>query len=231
VVDVDWWAPLGDAGRLEIHEPLAPEEVQRRLAASAEVDVPLGRAEVGDHVVEFVARGRTRLARTSASTVGLLDLSAPPAPGGGFQRPVTLLGATGEAVRHEDDARGSRLRGALRYLRLTLGARVWAWHYTGGRAAGERLVLVPGGHPSGAAPRVVTHPSARGRSWGNPTGGASAETHVTTWTPDASAAEVLLVELLATTWLGAVVDYRAARIAGGFGELLASAPKPDANTT
>lgn len=226
-----WWEPIGAPGRLEVHEPVAPEDVHRRLVAAPTAEVPLGQAAIGGHAVEYVALGRTRFARADGERIALLDLSAPADPAGAFRRPVVVLGDPGEAVLDEDADLGGRLRGPLRFLRITAGSRTWVWHYAGGRAAGERLVLVSGDRPGADGGRVVTHPSARGRSLGNPTGGASADTHVTAWTADAAPAEVLLVELLATTWLGALVDHRMARVAAGAAELLAAAPRPDANTT
>jgi hypothetical protein len=226
-----WWEPTGAPGRIEVHEPVAPDGVHRRLAAAPTVEVPLGEALIGDRVVEFGALGRTRFARAAGERIALLDLSAPADPTGAFRRPVVVLGDPGEAVLDQDVELGGRLRGPLRFLRVTAGSRTWVWHYAGGRAAGERLVLVPGDRPDADGARVVTHPAAQGRSLGNPTGGASVDTHVTTWTGDAAPAEVLLVELLATTWLGALVDHRMARVAAGAAELLASAPRPDANTT
>lgn len=227
----DWWGPLGEAGRLEVHEPMAPADLQRLLARSADTEIRLGHTDLRGQRLEFVARGRARRVRLGAETVALLDLSGPADLTAAFHRPITVLGETGEAVRHEDDERGSRLRGALRYLRISIADRVWVWHYAGGRTAGERLVLGRGDTPSDAAPIVTTYPSARGRALGNPKGGATAETHVTSWAPGAAAAEVLLVELLASTWVGRVVDYRPTRIAEGVSELLGVAPRPDANTT
>jgi hypothetical protein len=225
----DWWHPLGAAGQVEVREPLDPASVQHRLTADPAAELSLGRAELPGGALDLVARGRTRLVRSAGETVAELDLSAPPDPTGGFSRPIAVLGQAGEATRRTEEGRGARLRGALRYLRISAGASVWVWHYDGGRVAGERLVLCPGEVP-GSTPVVVTHPSAQGRSLGNPTGGATADTHLTTWTAEARPVDVLVVELLASTWLGSLVDYRAARVVEGVSELLGSAPRPDTNT-
>jgi hypothetical protein len=225
----DWAEPLGDAGQVAVHEPVPPEQAVRLLGTAPDLEVALGRAELPGRALELVARGPARFARCAGETVAVLDLSGPPDPTGGFYRPVRILGEAGRATRRTDETRMSRLLGALRYLHLAVGDEVWVWHYAGGRTAGERLVLCPGDVP-GAAALVTTHPSAHGRSLGNPTGGATADTHVTRWTARARPVDVLLAELLASSWLGALVDYRPARIAGGFTELLGSAPRPDANT-
>jgi hypothetical protein len=225
----DWWHPLGVAGQVAVRETVDPASLQQRTTADPAAELSLGRVELPHLPLDLVARGRTRSVRSEGETVAELDLSAPPDPAGGFSRPVTILGRTGEATRRTDEGRRSRLRGALRYLRITAGGEVGVWHYDGGRAAGERLVLCPG-ELSGSTPVVVTHPSAQGRSLGNPTGGATADTHVTAWTAAARPVDVLVVELLASTWLGGIVDYRPARVAEGVSELLGSAPRPDANT-
>ena len=226
---MDWWAAFGLAGRIEVAEPLSPEAAQRRLTADPDVDVALGRAELPGLPIDLAARGRTRSARSGSETLGMLDFSGPPDLTGGFHRPLTLLGHTGEVVRRTAETRRSRLRGSLRYLSIAAGPTVRVWHYLGGRAAGERLVLCAGERP-GSTPLVVTHPSAHGRALGNPTGGATGDTHVTSWSAEARPADVLLVELLASAWLGVLVDYRPTRVVEGFSELLGVLPRPDANT-
>ena len=90
-------------------------------------------------------------------------------------------------------------------------------------------MLVRGDEPGGE-PVVTTHPAADGRALGNPTGGAGVDRHVTAWTADATFGEVALAELLATSRLDGLVDYRAARMVEGAQELAGYAPRAEGNT-
>jgi hypothetical protein len=110
-----------------------------------------------------------------------------------------------------------------------VGPDAWVWHFVGGRMAGEQLVLAHGAEPGDEAV-VTTYPAARGRSLGNPKGGAARDRHVTSWTADAVLRDVVLAELLATAGLGGLVDYRAMRVAEGAYELLGYAPRLEGNT-
>ena len=223
-----WWAPIG-AGRLEVRELLGPEVWHRYFAADPEVELELGTTRLPDRVLELRARRFTRLLCSEGQVVAELDVSGPPDLTGGWDKPLTLLGTPGRALLQTDESRPSRLRGALRYLRISVGERQWVWHFAGGRAAGERLVLCRGEVPGGT-PVVITFPSARGRSLGSLKGGATSDTRVVTWEPAASRAEVVIAELCAMSSLHGLVDYRGARIAEGVSELLGHLPRAEPNT-
>lgn len=229
--DIDWWRPFGAPGRTAVRELLDPAVWQRYFAADPEMELELGRTDMDGHVLDLRARRLLRVIRGGGETVATLDLSGPPAPSGGWTRPVTVLGAPGQMAQHTDEDRRSRLRGTLRYLHVAVGDRSWVWHFEGGRVAGERLVLRIGDQPADAGePVVVTHPSAMGRSLGSLHGGATADTRVVTWAAGATPADVVVAELCAMSKLDGLVDYRASRVAEGFGELLDLLPRAEGNT-
>lgn len=214
-----------------MRELLDPAVWQRYFAADPETELALGRTDLGGHVLDLRARRLLRVIRSGGQTLATLDLTGPPAPSGGWSKPMTMLGAAGLVAQHIDEGRRSRLRGALRYLHVAVGDRSWVWHFEGGRVAGERLVLRIGDHPADAGePIVVTHPSAMGRSLGSLGGGATADTRVVAWARTAAPADVVVAELCAMSKLDGLVDYRASRVAEGFGELLDHLPRAEGNT-
>lgn len=226
----DWLTTLGGPGRVDVTELLPPDSWGRSLAADHDAELELARTILNGEVVRVVGRWMRRSLDASGDVLAELDLTGDPQPSGAFRKVLWLHGTRGTVEVHTDPSRPSRLRGALRYLRITVGEQTWVWHFEGGKAAGERLVLARGDRP-GIAPAVVTtFPASHGRHLGNPRGGATADTHVTGWEPDATGLEVALVELLAVSRMEGLVDYRPARIAEGFSELLGVAPRPDANT-
>ena len=226
----DWWQPLAVAGDVSVTELLPVEALPRYFAADQGVALELARATVAGQPVEVGARWQLRFARCAGTVLAELDLSGAPDPAGGYDKVLRLGDASGSVVLRTDESRRSRLRGALRFLHVEAAGRDWVWHFEGGRAAGERLVLSPGRTPGEGPALVTTHPAARGRALANPTGGASVDSHVTSWVPEAGLGDVVLAELLATTRLDGLVDYRPSRIAEGVSELLDLAPRPEANT-
>jgi hypothetical protein len=226
-----WWEPVGERGHARVRELLAPQALPRYFAEDRSVELELAGAEVAGRSVDLVARWQVRIARCGGLALAELDLSGGPDPAGGYDKVLRVLGSTGSVVLQVDESRRSRLRGSLRFLRVEAAGRAWVWHFDGGRAAGERLVLSPGRLPGDGPALVTTHPAARGRSLANPTGGATVDTHVTSWAPQASLVDVALAELLATARLDGLVDYRPSRIAEGVGELLDLVPRPEGNTT
>jgi hypothetical protein len=230
VADVDWWQPIGEPGRLDVRELLSPAVWPRYFAADPDVELELGHADLRGRTLDFDARRPTRVVRCEGEVIAELDLFGPPDVTGGWQKAITILGTRGEGVLQTDESRTSRLRGALRYLQVTVGEHAWVWYFEGGRAAGERLVLARGNRPGQGAAVVGTHPAAQGRVLGNPKGGATTDTRVTSWEPAACVAEVGLAELLAMARLDALVDYRPARIADGISELLDVLPRSEGNT-
>jgi hypothetical protein len=226
----DWLAALADPGRIEVTELLHPDSWSRSLAADHGAELELATASLRGEQIQVIGSWKRRSARSADDVLVDLDLSGDPQPAGGFRKVLWLGGTAGSVEMHTDETRPSRLRGALRYLRLEVGDQRWVWHFEGGKAAGERLVLARGERPGAASAVVTTYPASHGRHLGNPRGGATADTHVTTWDAGASALEVALVELLAVSRMDGLVDYRPARIAEGFSELLDVAPRPDANT-
>lgn len=224
------WEPLGDAGAAEVRELLALEALSRYFAADRDAELDLARTTVAGRPLEVGARWQLRSAVCAGVSVEL-DLSGEPDPAGGYRKTLRAPGSQGSVVLQTDETRRTRLRGALRFLRVQLDDRSWVWHFDGGRAAGERLTLCRGDLPGDGAPVVTTYPAARGRSLGNPKGGATLDTHVTSWSADASLGELVLAELLATCRLDRLVDYRPSRIAEGVGELIELLPRPEANTS
>lgn len=227
----EWWAPIGEGGQVAVQELLAQEALPRYFAEDRGTELVLARTTVTAWTVEVGARWQARFARCADTLLAELDLSGDPDPTGGFRKALTVAGRAGSVVMETDESRRSRLRGALRFLRLEAAGRVWVWHFEGGRAAGERLVLSSGRLPGEAPALVTTHPAGRGRALGNPTGGATVDTHLTSWSPEACVVDVVLAELLATARLDGLVDYRPSRIAEGVGELFDLVPRPEANTT
>lgn len=227
---LDWWRPFGGPGRSAVRELLAPGVWQRYFAADPEVELELGRTDLGQAVLDLRARRLTRIIRRDEETVAELDLTGPPDFTGGWEKGLSVLGAPGRAVLRIDPDRPSRLRGALRYLHVTAGEKSWVWHFEGGRAAGERLVLRTGERPEEGTPLVVTYPSATGRSLGSLKGGATTDTRVVTWTGHAAPADLVVAELCAMSRLDRLVDYRGSRIAEGFSELLDHVPRAEPGT-
>jgi hypothetical protein len=225
----DWWRPTGEPGRAEVRELLSPDAWHRYFAEDPGIELELGRAEVGELVLDLGARSMSRFVRAAGAEVVVLDVSGPPDFSGGWQKAVRVLDGPGEALLRTDETRPSRLRGALRYLLISTATRSWVWHFEGGRTAGERLVLSRGEEPGGP-PLVETWPASHGRSLGSLRGGATVDTHVTCWGAEASAAEVALAELLAVSRLDRLVDYRPTRIASGFGELIDLLPRAEPGT-
>jgi hypothetical protein len=226
----DWLTALGDPGRIEVTELLHPDSWGRSLAEDHQAELELARTTFNGEQLRVLARWMRRSLDASGDPLAELDLTGDPQPSGAFRKVLWLRGTTGSVEVCTDETRTSRLRGPLRYLRIAVGAQAWVWHFEGGRAAGERLVLARGEWPGTTGALVTTYPASRGRHLGNPRGGATDDTHVTGWEPDATALEVALVELLAVSRLDGLVDYRPARIAEGVSELLGVAPRPDADT-
>lgn len=230
MAELDWWRPIAEPGRTVVRELLDPEVWQRYFAADPELELDLGRTNLADQVLDLRARRLTRSIRCAGQTLAELDLSGPPDFTGGWEKTFMLLGTPGRVIRRTDADRPSRLRGALRHLQLAAGGRSWVWHFEGGRAAGERLVLRAGDRPDAGDPLVVTYPSAMGRSLGSLKGGATADTRVVTWSAGTTPADVVVAELCAMSKLDNLVDYRASRIAGGFSELLDHLPRAEPGT-
>ena len=207
----DWWDPLAESGGVAVTELLAVESLPRYFAADQDVELELARLTIAGEQVEVGARWQKRFARYAGTDLVELDLSGAPDPTGGYDKALRLGESVGSVVLRAGESRRSRLRGALRFLQVEVAGLSWVWHFEGGRAAGERLVLSRGHAPGEGPALVTTYPAARGRSLGNPTGGATVDTHVTSWAPEAGPGDVVLAELLATARLDALVDYRPSR--------------------
>ena len=209
------WEPIAEGGRVEVTELVAVEALSRYFAQDQDAELQLARTTIAGRSVEAVARWQRRLVRCDGVVLAELDLSGAPDPTGGYRKVLRVEESAGSVLLETDDSRRSRLRGALRFLRVEAAARTWVWHFEGGRAAGERLVLSRGRTPGDGEPLATTHPAARGRALGNPTGGATVDTHVTSWTPAAGLGDVVLAELLACARLDRLVDYRPQPDRGG----------------
>jgi len=222
---------MGAPGTIEVLELVRYADLGRRTKERPTELVELAATDLaGRHLVSS-AFGSRRLAAVDGETVVLLDLERLPGDRevSRWRKSLELFGERGEASLESDRARGSRLRGPLRFLRITGVGGQWCWHFLGGRAAGERLVLVRGDEPGGE-PVVTTHPAQDGRGLGNPTGGAGVDRHVTSWAAEASFGEVVLAELPAPSRLDGLVDYRAARMVEGTQELVGYLPRAEGNT-
>lgn len=227
---LDWSAPLGSPGRLEVEELLRPDRWASYFAQAPGQEIELAHWSIAEEQVHVAASRGHRLARVGRLVLADLVLdSGPPGDGTVWEKPLLLLDRRCTVRRRVDREHGSRLRGPLRYLEVTGTTQRWVWHFEGGRVAGERLVLRRGEQPLDGPVLVTVWPSSQSRGLGNPSGGASETGHVTAWSADASPIEVLLAELFATARLDGMVDYRAARVADGLSELLEQAPHADPN--
>ena len=228
---MDWFEPLGREGRIEVTELLTLDRLGASTRAEPTRTFDLAATAVAGRSLVVSATGVRRAATVDGAVVATIDLTRRPeveGPGG-WSKTLELDGGHFSASVRSDPSRGSRLRGPLRHLHVAGPGRSWVWHFVGGTLAGEQLVLVRGEEPGGDAV-VATHPAARGRSVGNPRGGATADSHVTSWTAGAALGEVVLAELLAVARLEGLVDYRAARIADGVQELVGYVPRVEGNT-
>lgn len=228
---LDGAGPIGAAATVEVDELVPYVELGQRSSQRPTELLELSITEIAGHRLVCGAVGWRRVASVDGEVVVALDLDRRPGEVGGdrWSKPVELFGEHAAVSLESDRARGSRLRGPLRFLRVTGPSAGWCWHFVGGRAAGERLVLVRGDEPGGQ-PVVTTFPASHGRALGSPAGGATADRHVTSWTADALVAEVVLAELLAASRLDGLVDYRAARVVEGAQELTGYAPRVEGNT-
>jgi hypothetical protein len=226
-----WSEPVGAPGTIEVVELVRYADLARRTKERPDELVELSATEVAGRQVACGALGWRRIAAADGDAAVELDLQRLPdeVDVTRWRKSVELFGEHGEVTLESDREQGSRLRGPLRFLRIDGAGVQWCWHFVGGRAAGERLVLVRGDLPGGE-PVVTTYPAQDGRSLGNPTGGAAVDRHVTSWAGEASFGEIVLAELLATSRLGGLVDYRAARVVEGTQELIGYAPRAEGNT-
>jgi hypothetical protein len=231
VPEVDWTAPTGTPGEVEVAELVRFDALGRSSRAEPLRCVDLAVAEVAGRSLRCSAIGWRRTMLLDGEVVAMIDVERRPdqVREGGWTRPLELDGAAYSVSVRTDATRGSRLRGALRYLHVDGETDHWVWHFVGGRLAGERLVLSRGDRPGGEAV-VTTCPAGQGRSLGEPRGGATFDRHVTSWTAAAELREVVLAELLTTARLDGLVDYRAARIAEGVQELTGYVPRMEGNT-
>jgi len=226
-----WSDPVAGPGTIEVVELVRHTDLGRRAKERPADLVELAATDVAGRRLACRAGGWRRVAAADGETVVTLDLERLPGEVDltRWRKSLEFFGERGEASLELNRARGSRLRGPLRFLRVSAAGAQWCWHFAGGRAAGERLVLARGDEPGGE-PMVTTHPAQDGRALGSPTGGAGVDRHVTTWAADASFGEVVLAELLATSHLDGLVDYRAARLVEGTQELIGYAPRAEGNT-
>lgn len=227
--ETDWSTPLGTEGQVAVQELVRYDDLGRLVRDRPLERVELSRVEVAGHLLVCAAIGWARLASVDGAVVASLDLQrrVDQDEEGGWSKPIELFGRSTRATLRHDDHRGSRLRGPLRFL--TIGDGAWCWHFLGGRVAGERLVLGRGSCPGGE-PLVTTYPAVQGRSMGKASGGATSDRHVTSWLPTAGIADLVVAELFAAARLDGLVDYRAARLAGGVQELVGYVPRVEGNT-
>jgi len=225
----DWTVALGAPGTIVVTELVRYDDLGRSSRERPGALIELASTEVAGRRLACTTLGWRRLGSVDGQVAATLDLERRPGEveGGGWSKPMELLGEQTRATLCTDSSRGSRLRGPLRYL--SVGDGRWCWHFVGGRTAGEELVLARGREPGGD-PVVRTFPAAQGRSLGRTAGGATFDRHVTSWSSDAELREVLLAELFATAKLDGLVDYRAARVMEGVQELTGYVPRVEGNT-
>ena len=117
---------------------------------------------------------------------------------GDWVKPLHLVGEE-RVVTHgkvKDDGRRARLRGGLRYLSIQGPGRSWVWHFEGGVVAGGAWCCARAAAGARGSPVVTTVPAAAGRGLGHVERHQEVDTQITRWQPAATAAELVLVELL-----------------------------------
>ena len=207
---MDWWAPLGDEGELRVVQLMDQVVRQRVIGTEGQGEVLTATLEIAG--VALCAVSSYKHVALSAGTEVLAAVDFRPTPQerrpGDWVKPLHLVGEELAITRGKakDGGRQGRLRGAVRFRGIQGGGRSWVWHFEGGLMAGRRLVLSRGERPGEEEPVVTTVPASAGRGMGHGERHQQLDTHVTRWRPEATAAELALVELLTLAELHHQID-------------------------
>ena len=219
MADPDWWAPIGEAGELLVKE-LADDSLRARALSTTNVrEVPLAEFSLGGRRLIAEVGHRAYSLREGDGVVALL---APPATKGRAWV-VDLAGSQLEGTHERVDLQPEPEAKVeqVYYLLFRAPGRSWVMHFTGGRVAGEKLVLSRGDIPRAEPPVVTCVPAAQSRQVPRPRmrRREPVDTHMTSWTEDAAPAEIALAQLVMLAGLHAGVDYLAAGLVGAAREI------------
>lgn len=212
---VDWQAPLATAGRMQVRELVPDASVHERALRTEDVrEVALAEISLlGRSLTAEVGHGAYRLRDGDDVVARLCPPEGKGAPWTGdlAGRGLTLSHERADLQR-EPGAKAEQVQ----FLRVRSDAQSWVVHYVGGRLAGEELVVSRGDVPHGSAAVVTCVPAARSRDLPRSRlrRRHPADEHTTSWTAEATAAEVALAELVVLAGLHNHVDYLAAAFAG-----------------
>jgi hypothetical protein len=220
MTDPDWWAPLGAPGELRVKELVDDEPLRNRALATENVE------EIT--LAEFSLGGRPLIAEVGHRAYSLRDgadvlvrLTPPTAKGQPWAVELAgeQLAATYEYVDLQTDAESKVDQ--VYYLLFRAPGRSWVMHFTGGRLAGETLVLSRGDIPRTAPAVLRCVPASQSRQVPRPRlrRRQPADTHVTSWTGEASPAEIALAQMVLLAGLHSGVDYLAAGLVGAAREI------------
>ena len=216
---LDWWAPLGAAGELRVRHLVADPTLRRRALRTENVqEIPLAR---------FALAGRDLVAEVGSWSYVLRAGERPMlrfvvTPDRPWRAEVAGVELEMDEVFVDLPRPGSDKVERVHFLRLSgpSGSRVL--HFTGGRLAGETLVLVRDEVPGGErAPVVSCVPAPRTRELPKSAlrRAQPADVDVVTWTAEATPAEIALVELVVLCGRHVGLDYLPAGFVGMAREL------------
>jgi hypothetical protein len=218
---MDWWAPLGDAGELRVVELLDDGARDRVIGTEGHAEVLAATLTVAGRRLSVTARYKHVTVLTGDEVVAEVDFRPTPQEKkfGDWAKPLHLAGE--ELVvtqgKVKDEGRRARWRGSVRFLSIQGQGRSSVWHFDGGVVAGRRLVLCHGELPGAEEPFVTTVPASAGRGLGHVERHQETDTHITRWKPGATAAELVLVELLTVAGLHLNIDRIPSQLVKDFG--------------
>jgi hypothetical protein len=211
----DWLAPLGTAGRMQVRELVLDESVHQRALRTEDVrEIALAEISLLGRALTAEVGHRTYRLRDGDDVVARLG----PPSGRGVPWTGDLAGQgltlTHERVDLQPDP-GSKAQQVL-FLLVRSAEHSWVVHYVGGRLAGDHLVISRGDVPFSSPAVVTCVPAARSRDLPRPRlrRRDPADEHATSWTAEATGAEVALAELVVLAGLHNHVDHLAAAFAG-----------------
>ena len=211
MADLDWWAPLGAAGELRVTELVADETLRNRALRTEDVRaIPL--AELTLAGLDLTAEVGHRSYRLRAGDRSVVRFDVP-------ERGPWHAQLDGEDLElwegFVEVAGGDDRVDQAHVLRVSGRRGTWVLHFTGGRLSGDAVVLARGDRPGQSLPVVSCVPAPRSRALPKARRRRGpADVHVTTWTADATAGEVALVELVVLAGRHVGLDYLTAGLAG-----------------
>jgi hypothetical protein len=215
----DWWEPLGEPGRIEVREVVDDDTVHERALATENVrEITLAEIGLCGRSLTAEVGHRAYALRDGEDTVVRVELPS------GKGRPWVVDVAGRElAMTYErmDLAREDSKTDQVLFLLLCDSGGSWVAHYTGGRLAGEQIVLSRGAVPRSSPAVVTCVPAARSRELPRSRlrRRQPADRHVTSWTAEATGAEVALAEMILLGRLHNGIDYLAASFVGAAREI------------